>query len=107
MFDSLYPRLRTLAEGPRAEAALAAVAFAERSFFPIPPDVLLAPMALANPGRAWRYAGLRDRRPTLRHDRPVAHQPLRLWHEDGRAEGDLRPVGVARDPDQGRNPHPL
>jgi|SRR5579871_99419 len=56
MFDSLYPRLRTLAEGPRAEAALAAVAFAESSFFPIPPDVLLAPMALANPGRAWRYA---------------------------------------------------
>ncbi len=56
MFDSLYPRLRTLAEGPRAEAALAAVAFAESSFFPFPPDVLLAPMALANPGRAWRYA---------------------------------------------------
>src|SRR4029078_1439531 len=26
------------------------------SFFPIPPDVLLAPMALANPKRAWRYA---------------------------------------------------
>ena len=56
MFDSLYPRLKALAEGPRAEAALAAVAFAESSFFPIPPDVLLAPMALAKPGRAWRYA---------------------------------------------------
>ncbi len=56
MFDSLYPRLKALAEGPRAEAALAAVAFAESSFFPVPPDVLLAPMALANPGRAWRYA---------------------------------------------------
>jgi membrane protein YqaA with SNARE-associated domain len=56
MFDSLYPRLKALAEGPRAEAALAAVAFAESSFFPMPPDVLLAPMALANPGRAWRYA---------------------------------------------------
>ena len=56
MFSSLYPRLKALAEGPRAEAALAAVAFAESSFFPIPPDVLLAPMALAKPGRAWRYA---------------------------------------------------
>jgi membrane protein YqaA with SNARE-associated domain len=56
MFDSLYPRLKALAEGPRAEAALAAVAFAESSFFPLPPDVLLAPMALAKPGRAWRYA---------------------------------------------------
>src|ERR1700728_3678329 len=56
MFNSLYPRVRALAEGPHAERALAAVAFAENSFFPIPPDVLLAPMALAKPGRAWRYA---------------------------------------------------
>ena len=53
---SLYPRVRSLAEGPHAERALAAVAFAESSFFPLPPDVLLAPMALANPKRAWRYA---------------------------------------------------
>jgi membrane protein YqaA with SNARE-associated domain len=56
MFKSLYPRVRALAEGPNAERALAVVAFAESSFFPIPPDVLLAPMALAHPKRAWRYA---------------------------------------------------
>ena len=56
MFNSLYPRLNALAQGPRAEGALAAIAFAESSFFPIPPDVLLAPMALAKPERAWRYA---------------------------------------------------
>ena len=56
MFNSLYPHVRSLAEGPNAERALAAVAFAESSFFPIPPDILLAPMALANPRRAWRYA---------------------------------------------------
>jgi membrane protein YqaA with SNARE-associated domain len=56
MNNSLYARVRSLAEGPYAESALAAVAFAESSFFPIPPDVLLAPMALANPKRAWRYA---------------------------------------------------
>src|SRR5579863_3988006 len=56
MFNSLYPRVRSLAEGPYAERGLAVVAFAESSFFPIPPDVLLAPMALANPKRAWRYA---------------------------------------------------
>jgi membrane protein YqaA with SNARE-associated domain len=56
MNNSLYSRVRSLAEGPHAERALAAVAFAESSFFPIPPDVLLAPMALANPRRAWRYA---------------------------------------------------
>jgi membrane protein YqaA with SNARE-associated domain len=56
MFDSLYARVKALAESPRAEAALAAVAFAESSFFPIPPDILLAPMALAEPRRAWRFA---------------------------------------------------
>ena len=56
MFKSLYLRLVALAESPRAVPALAAVAFAESSFFPIPPDVLLAPMALAQPRRAWSFA---------------------------------------------------
>ena len=35
---------------------LGGVSFAESSFFPIPPDVMLAPMSLANPSRAWRFA---------------------------------------------------
>jgi len=35
---------------------LGGVSFAESSFFPIPPDVMLAPMALARPEKAWRYA---------------------------------------------------
>lgn len=35
---------------------LAGMSFAESSFFPIPPDVLLAPMSLANPSRAWWFA---------------------------------------------------
>ncbi len=56
MFNSLYPRVKALAESRHAEAALAAVSFAESSFFPIPPDILLAPMALAEPRRAWRFA---------------------------------------------------
>ena len=56
MLDSLYARVQTLARSRHAEASLAAVAFAESSFFPIPPDVLLAPMALAEPRRAWRFA---------------------------------------------------
>jgi membrane protein YqaA with SNARE-associated domain len=56
MFDTLYARVKALSESRHAEGALAAVAFAESSFFPIPPDVLLAPMALAAPPRAWRYA---------------------------------------------------
>jgi len=39
-----------------AEAALAGVAFAESSFFPIPPDLLLIPMVLAERAKAWRFA---------------------------------------------------
>jgi membrane protein YqaA with SNARE-associated domain len=56
MFNSLYRRLIALSESPRAPYALAAVAFAESSVFPFPPDVLLAPMALAQPRRAWLFA---------------------------------------------------
>ena len=56
MFKPLYDRVMALSASPHAVPALAAVAFAESSFFPIPPDVLLAPMALAQPRRAWRFA---------------------------------------------------
>ena len=41
-----------------APGYLAGLSFAESSFFPIPPDVMLAPMTLANPERAWRLAFL-------------------------------------------------
>src|SRR4029077_12086940 len=37
---------------------LSAVAFAESSFFPVPPDIMLLPMSLAKPQRAWLYAGV-------------------------------------------------
>ena len=53
---SLYDWTLRQAEGPRASFVLFAIAFAESSFFPIPPDVLLLPMALANRAKAWRYA---------------------------------------------------
>lgn len=56
MFQRLYKRTMALANHPRAEWALAAVTFGESSFFPVPPDVLLAPMVLADRSRAWRYA---------------------------------------------------
>lgn len=56
MFNSLYARVAALSTSPWAEPALAGVAFAESSFFPVPPDLLLAPMALAQPRRAWRFA---------------------------------------------------
>src|ERR1700684_2270985 len=56
MFKRLYQWILSLAESRHAPIALAAIAFAESSFFPIPPDVILIPMSLAIPRRAWRYA---------------------------------------------------
>jgi membrane protein YqaA with SNARE-associated domain len=56
MLRRLYMRTLALAASPRAPWWLAVVAFAESSFFPIPPDALLIPMALARPDRAWRFA---------------------------------------------------
>lgn len=58
MFQSLYDRLIALSRSDRAPYVLAAVSFAESSFFPIPPDIMLIPMALAQPKRAWTYAGI-------------------------------------------------
>ncbi len=58
MFQSFYDRLSALSRSPNAPYVLAAVSFAESSFFPIPPDVMLIPMALAAPKRAWFYAGI-------------------------------------------------
>ncbi len=56
MLKPLYNWMIKLAGGPHAEKALAIVSFAEASFFPIPPDVMLAPMVLARPDKAWRSA---------------------------------------------------
>ena len=58
MFKRLYHWTLSLAESPRATWALGAIAFAESSFFPIPPDVILVPMSLARPKRAYFYAGI-------------------------------------------------
>lgn len=54
----IYDKMLKLSEGKGAMAALFAVAFAESSFFPIPPDIMLIPMILAAPSKAWRIAGL-------------------------------------------------
>lgn len=56
MLRRLYDWTIALAESRRAPYALGAVSFAESSFFPVPPDVMLLPMSLARPDRAWRYA---------------------------------------------------
>lgn len=45
-----------LASGRFAVPALAGVSFAESSFFPLPPDILLIPMVLAERAKAWWYA---------------------------------------------------
>ncbi len=52
----LYHWTLQLAERPYAPWALGVIAFAESSFFPVPPDVILVPMSLAQPRRAWTYA---------------------------------------------------
>jgi membrane protein YqaA with SNARE-associated domain len=54
----LYDWMMRQAAGPKAPHALAIVSFAESSFFPIPPDVMLIPMVLANRTKAWWYATL-------------------------------------------------
>ena len=58
MFKSLYRWTLALSQSRHAPLALGAVAFAESSFFPIPPDLLLVPMSLAKPRRAWTYAAI-------------------------------------------------
>jgi membrane protein YqaA with SNARE-associated domain len=56
MLRRLYDWTMALAAGRHAEKALAGVSFAESSFFPIPPDLLLIPMVLAERSKALRYA---------------------------------------------------
>ena len=56
MLRRLYDWTMSLASGPRAPYALGAVSFAESSFFPIPPDILLIPMVIARRAKAFSYA---------------------------------------------------
>ncbi|MFQ5437534.1 MAG: YqaA family protein [Paracoccaceae bacterium] len=58
MLRRLYDWTLALAETRYALWALAAVSFAESSFFPIPPDILLIPLILARPSRAFALAGV-------------------------------------------------
>jgi len=58
LFAPLYARVLSWASHPHAERYLAAMSFAESSFFPVPPDVMLAPMCLAERRRAWRFAAV-------------------------------------------------
>jgi membrane protein YqaA with SNARE-associated domain len=58
MLRRVYDWCIDAADKPYALWILAAVAFAESSFFPVPPDIMLLPMSLARPARAWLFAGL-------------------------------------------------
>lgn len=58
IFSPLYDRAMRWARDRRAPRYLAALSFAESSFFPVPPDVMLIPMAAARPEAWWRLAGL-------------------------------------------------
>jgi len=56
MLAALKDRTLALAKSPHAERGLFLLAFAESSFFPIPPDVVLGPMAAAQPAKWARFA---------------------------------------------------
>lgn len=56
IFSALYVRAMRWARHRHAPWYLGGLSFAESSFFPVPPDVMLAPMSLANPKRAWHFA---------------------------------------------------
>ena len=58
LFTSLYNKVMGWSKHPHAAYYLGGLSFAESSFFPIPPDVMLAPMSVARPDRAWWFAFL-------------------------------------------------
>lgn len=58
MLRRLYDWAIDMAGRPQAMPVLAAVSFAESSFFPVPPDVMLVPMVLRRRDRAWRIAAV-------------------------------------------------
>lgn len=58
IFEPLYDRVMDWSRHRHAPRYLAALSFAESSFFPIPPDVMLAPMAAARPKEGFRLAAL-------------------------------------------------
>jgi len=58
IFTRLYDMCLRWARHRHAEKYLATLSFTESVIFPIPPDVMLAPMVLAQPAKAWRFAAI-------------------------------------------------
>jgi membrane protein YqaA with SNARE-associated domain len=58
MLRKIYDWCIAAAEKPYAIWILGAISFMESSFLPVPPDIMLIPMSLARPDRAWRFAAI-------------------------------------------------
>ena len=58
IFHFLYKKIISWSRMPNADRYLFALSFSESSFFPIPPDVMLIPMCLANRSKIWYLAGI-------------------------------------------------
>jgi membrane protein YqaA with SNARE-associated domain len=58
IFETCYDLCLKWAQHKHAEKYLAGLSFSESMFFPVPPDVMLAPMALSQPQKAWRFAAI-------------------------------------------------
>lgn len=58
LFSSIYAKVMSWSQHQYATYWLALVSFTESSFFIIPPDLMLAPMTLTKPDKAWFYASL-------------------------------------------------
>ena len=100
---------------------MGAVSFVESSFFPIPPDVMLIPMALARPdtayllrdlvhgdlGRSAASLGYADRRAALRLGRRLADSSLRLRQQGRDVPRGLCPMGRLDHPAQGPDADPV
>jgi membrane protein YqaA with SNARE-associated domain len=56
LFETCYELCLKWSQHRHAEKYLAGLSCSESMFFPIPPDVMLAPMALSQPQKAWRFA---------------------------------------------------
>lgn len=57
LIRQMYDKVLALSARPNAMFWLFVIAFAESSFFPVPPDIMIIPMVLATPQKAWRIAG--------------------------------------------------
>lgn len=58
LFQPCYDLALRWAKHPWASRYLAGLSFAESVIFPVPPDVMLAPMSLSRPDKAWHFAML-------------------------------------------------